>query len=522
LPILQICLLLPLLRLNPRSPLRLTTRWIKLMPPFSKRRLKPFLCSPWTTTPCGRTEYRTCLICKNYTNVQLRTILTSKLEPAIHANFITHDNEKSSKKIWTSISDFFALSQASNRAHIFNAVLHIQFNPNDALEFITQMKTAISRLHKVGIDLPKDIIAYLILQKLPPSMSKISQQITHSDKTITPELVLDHLRLYANNLMTLTNTANVNKQTPVSLLTEEEKKCRRGWHNPNSTSHPKANCWFLYPHLRPASSEKKLEASVSSFHSSLSQLTAKFILDSGSSSHMVSEINLFILLDPTKEGRVKTSSGNDSLAIKWIGTIKLRNQHGDLFLSHVLYVPQIIFNLLSVRCLVLEEFNVQFHKNHFSICCNKKTVMSGRYEGNLPCLDFENAQERSFLSASEELHKSLGHVSYGRLRQKLGIPLRNITSCEVCALGKIMKTSFKSKHQRAARPFEELHLDLIGPISPISREGDRYILTVVDSNTRYCSATPLNLKGDVYKILSNILNFEVKRFGYYPSVLHSD
>ncbi|KNZ53819.1 hypothetical protein VP01_3128g3 [Puccinia sorghi] len=182
-------------------------------------------------------------------DVQLQTILMSKLESAIHANVITHENKKDAKKIWKSISDYFASSQASNRAPIINAVLHVQFNPNDALEFITQMKTTISRLHEVGIDLPKDIVAYLILHKLPPSMSNISQQITHSDKEITPELVLDHLRLYANDQLTLANSGGSSKQTPVALLTEDEKKCRRGWHNPNLTSHPKSNFWFLYPHL---------------------------------------------------------------------------------------------------------------------------------------------------------------------------------------------------------------------------------------------------------------------------------
>ncbi|KNZ56017.1 hypothetical protein VP01_251g9 [Puccinia sorghi] len=412
-------------------------------------------------------------VLSNTEDVQLRTILTSKLEASIHANVITHENEKSSKKIWKSISDYFASSQASNRARIFNAVLHVQFNPNDVLEFITQVKTAISRLHEVGIILPKDIIAYLILHKLPPSMTNISQQITHSDKEITPELVLDHLRLYANDQQILVNSGGSNKQTPVSLLTDEEKKCRRGWHNPNA-NHPKPNCWFLYPHLRPSYEDKKTEASVSSFHSSLSKLNATFVLDSGSSSHMVYDVDLFISLDSSEEGCVKTSSGNDSLSIKGIGTIKLSNEYGNFFLSHVLYVPQLVVNLLS------------------------------------------------FLSAAEELHKALGHVSYARIKQKLGIPLKNITRCEACALGKITKASFKSKHQRASRPFEELHLDLIGPISPTSREGDRYILTVVDSNTRYCSATPINLKSDVYETLSNILNYEAKRFGYYPSVLHSD
>ncbi|KNZ60797.1 hypothetical protein VP01_149g6 [Puccinia sorghi] len=182
-------------------------------------------------------------------DVQLRTILTSKLESSIHANVITHENEKSSKMIWKSICDYFASSQAANRARVFNSVLHIQFNPNEVQEFITQVKTSISRLHEVGIDLPKDIIAYLILHKLPPSMSNISQQITHSEKEITSELVLDHLRLFMNDQQFLASTSS-SKSVPTSLLTEESRKCKKGWHNPNA-AHPKATCWFLYPHLRP-------------------------------------------------------------------------------------------------------------------------------------------------------------------------------------------------------------------------------------------------------------------------------
>ncbi|KNZ45380.1 hypothetical protein VP01_818g5 [Puccinia sorghi] len=443
-------------------------------------------------------------------DVQLRTILTSKLESTIHANVITHDNEKSSKKIWKSISDYFASSQASNRARVFNAVLHIQFNPNDVQDFITQVKSALSRLHEVGIDLPKDIIAYLILHKLPPTMINISQQITHSDKPITADLVLDHLCLYANDQQILANSVGSSKSTSVSLLTDDSKKCKKGWHNPRSTGHTMPNCWFLYPHLRPVQDGdkgKKSEQSVSSFHSSLSKLSASFVLDSGSSSHMVSDANLFISLDHSEQGVVRTSSGEDSLEIKGIGSVKLTYEHGELFLHQVLYVPNLVINLLSVRCLALEDYNVQFHKHSFSISRNNNLLITGHYEGNLPCLNFSNAPTRSFLSSAEELHKSLGH---------------NIKKCKACALGKITKASFKSKHLRAKRPFEELHLDLIGPISPISREGDKYILTVVDSNTRYCSAIPINKKSDVVETLSTIIDYEAKRFGYHPSVLHSD
>ncbi|KNZ48787.1 uncharacterized protein VP01_5415g5 [Puccinia sorghi] len=126
-------------------------------------------------------------------DVQLQTILNSKLESSIHANVTTHDNEKNSKKIWKSISDYFASSQASNCARVFNAVLHIQFNPNNVQDFITQVKSALSCLHE---------------------------------------------------------------------------KCKKGWHNLQSTGQTLPNCCFLYPHLRPGyegDKGKKSKTSLKSF-----------------------------------------------------------------------------------------------------------------------------------------------------------------------------------------------------------------------------------------------------------------
>ena len=41
------------------------------------------------------------------------------------------------------------------------------------------------------------------------------------------------------------------------------------------------------------------------------------------------------------------------------------------------------------------------------------------------------------------------------------------------------------------KPFKRVAIDLVGPISPPSEEGDRYILTLVDFSTRYPEAVPL-------------------------------
>jgi transposase InsO family protein len=191
-------------------------------------------------------------------------------------------------------------------------------------------------------------------------------------------------------------------------------------------------------------------------------------------------------------------------------------------LTSVLYIPKLVVNLFSVWCLVLENYSVNFKKNSFEINKDIKLIMTGCYIGNLPSLEFENVKHSTHLSNSEFLHKSLGHVRYHRLRKKLGIPLKIVHDCESCAVGKVTRASFSSVHQTASRPFEEIHLDLIGPIWPASKEGHRYILTIVDSSTRFCATVPIKLKSDVAATISFLVDVEAKQFGYYPTTIHSD
>ncbi|KNZ53201.1 hypothetical protein VP01_3309g2 [Puccinia sorghi] len=99
---------------------------------------------------------------------------------------------------------------------------------------------------------------------------------------------------------------------------------------------------------------------------------------------------------------------------------------------------------------------------------------------------------QSHLSSAELLHKSR----------------TSSETCKSCAVVKITKATFKHQTSSASKPFEELHLDLIGPITPLSSKQHKYILTVLDSNTRFVAAIPLVSKSD--------------RLGYYPSILHSD
>ncbi|KNZ50963.1 hypothetical protein VP01_4151g3 [Puccinia sorghi] len=183
---------------------------------------------------------------------------------------------------------------------------------------------------------------------------------------------------------------------------------------------------------------------------------------------------------------------------------------------------QLTQRLRLFRRLVLEEYIINFYKNSFEVVKYNEIKMTGNYVKNLPTLEFENCKFLSHLSSAEFIHKSLGHVSYHRLRKKLGIPLKIIKDCESCAVAKVTRASYKSEHAAASKPFEEIHLDLIGPIWPASNFGHRYILTLVDSCTRFCATIPIKSKSEVMVTFPFLIDVEAKRFGYHPSTIHSD
>ena len=70
----------------------------------------------------------------------------------------------------------------------------------------------------------------------------------------------------------------------------------------------------------------------------------------------------------------------------------------------------------------------------------------------------------------------MGHISYSALNklksvaQSVGdlICTRAITNCLVCAKAKLTKKSFGKDRERATRPCEIIHSDLVGPIKPVT------------------------------------------------------
>lgn len=323
------------------------------------------------------------------------------------------------------ITDFFVAKNAANWARVFNGFVNLPLNLAEIGKFLTDFLNSHQRMHKVGSEMPKDIIAYLILKELPSSMATIAQQITHSNLEITPKKVLEHFRIYADDAAVLGN-----REASIALLSNDNKKCKKHQHNPLA-NHPESRCWMLHPHLRPSQSKvttAAVDTHVSAFHTKLSPMSSYFVLDSVASSYMTFNKQVFATLTTDHRGIVKTGSGEEKLAIKGTGTIRLKFKNQILTVKNFLYDPILTFNLLSVRCLILDGFDMSFGKNMFNIHKKDLVNLDGFYYNNLPCLKFVHEEEIYFLSYSSNLHKSSGYVSSSRIRQKRSIPIKP----EVC------------------------------------------------------------------------------------------
>ena len=106
----------------------------------------------------------------------------------------------------------------------------------------------------------------------------------------------------------------------------------------------------------------------------------------------------------------------------------------------------------------------------------------------------------------EVAHESVmgGHMGVKKTTDKIqkafywpgiqGDVSRRCKSCDICQKtvnkGLVPKVPLE-KMPLIDMPFKRVAIDLIGPISPPSKEGHRYILTLVDYATRYPEAVPL-------------------------------
>ncbi|MBW0551268.1 hypothetical protein O181_090983 [Austropuccinia psidii MF-1] len=283
--------------------------------------------------------------------------------------------------------------------------------------------------------------------------------------------------------------------------------CANGKHNPKCLTHKKEECFAKNPHLRPQRQDNKRKAPNASPAAHISTAQAlhtsvfskpklhQLVVDCGVTHHMFHSKDMFTSLAKNTKLPVTTGDSSRNLMAEGIGTVSLLSNNQHLTFPNSFFAPKLNCNLLNLLKL-FDELIINQHKDLFSLTTKGKVLLHGKIENNLMKVDYNLPTAHRTMLNDYPWHEILGHVGKTVIKS-MGLP-STATTRKVCALNKAHQLPFKDHFEPAHLPLDCVHIDLVGPISPPSISGCKYILTIVDQATSFKIVWFLKNKSDAF------------------------
>ncbi|PWA86471.1 copia-type pol polyprotein [Artemisia annua] len=245
-------------------------------------------------------------------------------------------------------------------------------------------------------------------------------------------------------------------------------------------------------------------------------------LDSGCSKSMTG-VKQYLHKYVEEPGPKVVFGDNSSAPTEGYGLV---NCNGIVF-TRIAYVNDLKYNLISVSQLCDAKYIVQFDDKRGTIFnANKEVVLIAPRRDDVYVLDMSTLTQNGtclFTKASETInwlwHKRLSHLNFkyinnlAKQNKVLGLPSLVFTKdkpCSACEKGKHHRASFKTKQNFSIKScLHLLHMDLFGPVSPMSIHHEKYTLVIVDEYSRYTWVYFLTKKSQATEtIMSFVRNIE--------------
>ena len=241
------------------------------------------------------------------------------------------------------------------------------------------------------------------------------------------------------------------------------------------------------------------------------------LVDSGATSHIVCEGDRFIDFDKSYDSTnhyVELADGtrtNGLIQGKGTATFQIYDEKGNvtpITVNNALYIPSYEINIFSVKKAAENGANCLFTSNggeltsstgvKFPITSRSNlywfdTIYSDPNERLNLLSDYEDGMKEDsiiFLNDGKHTadiwHKILGHCNFKdilkleKVVDGMKLSDKSDETCETCIKGKMTQPVSTKPDKRATAPFEFVHTDLCGPITPTSKEGYRWIINFVD------------------------------------------
>eukprot|EP00963_Diacronema_lutheri_P005227 scaffold408_cov347-Pavlova_lutheri.AAC.1 len=168
--------------------------------------------------------------------------------------------------------------------------------------------------------------------------------------------------------------------------------------------------------------------------------------------------------------------------------------------------------------------NIYFENDGCTVWKGKKKVLSATQKHGLYII---NSRHEQVFSAME-WHRKFAH--FGQMEKLpntvVGLPkhLKMTTSqCETCIQAKQTKASIpKQNAENTTQVGELLHMDLIGPKTPARKNGEKYIVSILDEKSKLGAAKPICSKSQAAKFVKTIIILMQKQTGNAVKAIRSD
>lgn len=239
-----------------------------------------------------------------------------------------------------------------------------------------------------------------------------------------------------------------------------------------------------------------------------------WIVDSGATSHMCSDQNLFQNLKYDDDlGFVRIADGKN-YPIKGIGTINLWLKHNNdpiLFkLDNVNFVPQFDTNLISVNKLTKQGMSITFDKLGCHAVINETYIELATYLRNGYILN-ESQDLHVARPCIHEWHKRMAHKNIANIKynkNRLGLSISKCTcidDCIPCIQGKLTALPFPKHAQKPTNSLEVVVSDVCGQMPVQSLGKSKYFITFVDIFSDYTEVVSIRNKSDAKQCIINYI-----------------
>ena len=424
---------------------------------------------------------------------------------------------------WAALEEIHAGQTAARRLSLRKELTNLSKSPTESMiGYIMRAKHICSSLKTIDGSVTNTQLIDAILAGLPNEYSNKVDMLATIEET--DMLKIQNQLLQAESMVSAKETS----KGQVAFVAQTRKPklncsyCGR-------TGHTRERCWYLNGLPKHLQKEPKQEQDDKTFafvtHAltcgSATTLENVWIIDSGATTHVCSNYNLL------KNG---TNQTDPQQILVGNGQVVSATEYGfasiqpELEIRNVLFCPELKVNLLSVNKLIEDGYDVYFTNDECSIWKGKQKIICTQKRNNLYLVE----PKMELLFSTMELHRKLAH--FGDMTKLKGTvdgvnekDLKKIDNCDICIQAKQTRNMIeRRKGEHAAEVGELLHIDLMGPITPLGRNGERYIITILDEKSKLGFSKALQHKSDAACVIKAVIKILERQTERTVKIVRSD